>query len=414
MSEAFNYHALFVNPTTTAFISRLDVDDKTQAALEHAAEAVKERLRPVLRSLAEKFGVKAPYSVPRFRQQGSSVYRTQNFPAHPPKQQVDLDLGVYLSASFMDSASDAAIRKLPAADLAKTYFEIVDTTLRKLCRDHGWEYAEGQKQNDRCCRIDLAKTGVHAHIDVPLYAAPDEEFERAALAESVAYASLSATLDSADLARELDRAGWDELEVIVMACRDGTWKESDVQKAIRHFRDAADSSGHPRVIRRIWRFAKSWRDFRWTAGGPSSVLLMEAVHRACLNLDRDGGDVLGCGRDDQILRRVFSGLSSQLRSDVLVHWGREPEDLNRAGQEVRETWAEEAFRAAAALERAGCEETLNFEQVIALVRSVFGQRIPDDVTLIKMNRSAVTGMFSGIGPAVQPPPQARIHRTSGA
>jgi hypothetical protein len=415
MTEVFNYHGLLLNQTSSAFINRLEIDSRTESALNTAASAVKDRLTPVLRQVAEKFGVKGPYSTPRYRLQGSAVYRTQNAPAHPPQQQVDQDLGVYISASFLESAADSSQRKLPAAALAKTYFEIVDKELRQLCRERGWEYAEGHKQNDRCCRINLATTGVDAHIDVPLYAAPDEEFERAMFAEATARAAVSfAAADSADRAREIDEVGWDQLEVVVMACRNGTWVESDVQKTIRHFRNAADSSGHPRVIRRLWRFVKSWRDFIWKSGGPSSILLMEIVQRICAELHRGGSDVLGDGRDDQMVRQVFPRMAHYLQREVIVHWGREAEDLNRGAPEEREAWASEAVRAASSLQRAACEASLNCDQVISLVRSVFGQRIPSDVTLIKMNRTAVSSLYGGIGPAIQPQPQARIQRTSGA
>lgn len=256
-SEVFNYHALFVSPSEKAFVTRLDIDTKTRAILDEATDAVKQALRPVVRALAEQFGVKAPYSSPRFRLQGSSVYRTQNYPAHTPHQQVDVDLGVYISASFMESASDAGPRKQPATALAKLYFDLVDSALRKLCRERGWWYPDSDKQNQRCCRIDLQPAGAHAHIDVPLYAAPDAEFERIVEAQMFAEASLTKSLDRADLSEELDRDGWEYLEVIVMACRDGTWTESDVQKAIEHFRAAANDSEHPRVMRRIRRFVKS-------------------------------------------------------------------------------------------------------------------------------------------------------------
>jgi hypothetical protein len=416
-SEAFNYHALFVNPSDKAFVTRLDIDRKTQAVLDDATDAVKQTLRPLLRELAEKFGIEAPYSSPRFRLQGSSVYRTQNYPAHTPAQQVDVDLGVYISASFMEGISDAGPRRQPATALAKLYFEIVDRALRKLCRERGWGYPDSDKQNQRCCRIDLGPAGVHAHIDVPLYAAPDEEFMRIVEAQlAIAASEFAKTFDSADLSRELDLDGWDDLEVIVMACRDGSWTESDVQKAIEHFRDAARDCGHPRVLRRIWRFVKSWRDFVWKAGGgPSSVLLMEITQRVCGELEQPATEFLGSGRDDRILRQVFARLGAHLKGPVWVDWGTTRENLNRAKtQEERDAWSFESSRAAAALQRAACEETLNFDQVISLVRTVFGQRISDDITLIKMSRSASSSHFAGLGPAIQPHPQSRVQRTAGA
>jgi hypothetical protein len=418
VTEAFNYHELFINPTASAFIGRLDLDTRTRDTLDDATKKVKDRLRPFLKTLAENNGVDPQYSTPRFRLQGSAVYGTQNYPAHPPEQQVDADLGVYISASFMAASEQAPVRKPKVSDLAKLYFEIVDRELRKLCREEGWDYAEGQKQNNKCCRIDLRRTGVAAHIDVPLYAAPDEQFVRLVESRKLAFEALSRSFDSAALSMELDRDRfWDELEVIVMASRDGSWNESDVQKAIQHFRDTMTDSGHPRVLQRIWRFVKAWRDYVWrVGGGPSSVLLMETVSRIVSDIRREGEDLLGCGRDDRILRQVFSRLGSCLQQSVWVHWDRDPEDLNARPSEDRAAFAGEARRAASALERAACEETLNFAQVISLVRTVFGQRIPEDVRLIKLSRSPVAGLATGAtaGPFIQPSPQKRVQRTTGA
>lgn len=414
-SEVFNYHSLFFHSSDKAFATRLDLDPRTRQVLETATEDVKRTLRPLVRALAEQYGISYPFSSPRFRLQGSSVYRTQNYPAHTPQQQVDVDLGVYISASFMDAASDAGPRKQPAKALAKAYFELVDGALRKLCKERGWGYPDSEKQNQRCCRIDLLPTGAHAHIDVPLYAAPDEEFVRIVESQTGLEVNFAKALDSADLSEDLDRDGWDELEVIVMACRDGTWNESDVQKAIEHFRQVARESGHPYVMRRVWRYVKAWRDFAWkTGGGPSSVLLMEVVQRICRELDQAGTDLLGCGRDDQILRQIFGRLGVHLAGSVMVQWGNSQEDLNRAkSQAMGDEWAAEASRAATSLTRAACEETLNFAQVISLVRTVFGHRISDDVTLIKLSRTT-TAKLLGIGPAVQPNPQSRVQRTAGA
>lgn len=414
MTEVFDYHRLFQNPTETAFIRRLDLDPRTIKVLDEAEEAIRGRLRPSLKALAERFGVKAPYSTPRFRRQGSSVYRTQNLPAHPPLQQVDVDLGVYLSASFMENVADASQRKLPSSALAKLYFEIVDRELRALCREKGWEYADGEKQNDRCCRVILTNTGADAHIDLPLYAAPDAEFERAFIAEMLALEALAKSArDSADLSKELDREGWDELELIVLATRDGKWTESDVQKTIQHFRTVADATGHPNVLRRIWRFVKAWRDFTWQTGGPSSILLMEIVQRICLDTDSQE-DLLGAGRDDRILRHIFSQLPAYLQRDMLVQWGRNPEDLNRASVETRRAWSHAASVAAANLNRAAVDNGLLIPQVISLVRTVFGRRIPDDVTLVKMPRavSLATAVVAAPAAVVQPAP--RIQRTTGA
>lgn len=386
MTEVFNYHALFVNSTTTAFISRLDIDVKTEETLNQAAEELKAWLKPVLQNLAEQQGVKPPHSVPRFRLQGSSVYKTQNIPAHIPHQQVDLDLGVYISASFMENISaQNPLSRTPAANLAKIYFSIIDAQLRKLCIKRKWRYAEGCKQKDRCCHIELVTMDVHAHIDVPLYVAPNREFEDELVDKNLTTMKIGKALACADVSPELDYWGWEALEIVVIACRDGTWAESDVQKANSHFQNALAASGNPTVMLRIWRFVKAWRDHTWKLGeGPSSILLMEIVRRVFAEVYRNGSSPLDSDRDDKVLRHIFTCMSHHLTRNVLVKWGRMAEDLNRERtQEERNAWAAEAARAARLLERAACDKTLNLDQVILLVRTVFGQRIPGDVTLIK-------------------------------
>ncbi|HAL38938.1 MAG TPA: hypothetical protein DCP03_12835 [Polaromonas sp.] len=419
METAINYHALFQNATDKAFISRLELDAATARMLKEAVTKVESTLRPLLKKLAESNGLKWPLSEPQFRPQGSSVYKTQNAPAHVPDQQVDVDHGVYIAAAFFEATSlmgnllGAPKKSLPAATLAKAYFELVDKALRSLCNKEGWRYAEGETKKDTCCRIDLSPKGVHAHIDVPLYAAPNEQFEKVALK--------FLTMDSAvfaeakrDISPEIDRDGWDELEVVVMATREGEWKESDVQVTIKHFKDAMAASGHPFVLRKLWRYVKAWRDHVWKkGGGPSSILLMEAVHRV-LDVSRsDVRELLASSREDHILQFVFNHLPLHLSGPVMVRWGREAEDLNAGTQEARIQWCEYARHCASNLSRAGQDERMTADQVISLVRERFGSRIPNDSTLVKSSRPTAVPFLAAI-PKSQPDPQARIHRTTGA
>ncbi|MCY1166509.1 MAG: CBASS cGAMP synthase [Pseudomonadota bacterium] len=420
MEPVINYHALFQNPTEKAFVHRLALDAKTERVLKDASTKVQNTLRPLLKQLAEKNGLQWPLTEPQFRPQGSSVYKTQNAPAHTPEQQVDMDLGVYIAAAFfeatitLDSARGAVRRSLPAGALAKAYFALVDKALRGLCNVEGWRYAEGEAKKDTCCRIDLTSEGVHAHIDVPLYAAPNEQFERAALMfRRMTMDSVQFTAAKADLSSELDRDGWDELKVVVMATRDGEWNESDVQVTIKHFKDAMNDSGHPFVLRKLWRYVKAWRDQNWKdGGGPSSILIMEAVNRILDPTQKEIRDLLGSGREDILLQFIFERLPAQLSVPVIVHWGREPEDLNRGTSDAKAQWRELARQCGANLTRAGGDAQLTAGQVISLVLERFGARIPRDESLIKIARAAVP--FLAATPKSHPDPQQRIHRTTGA
>src|SRR5450830_483026 len=203
--ENYNFHGLFSNATGACLISRLDLDPKCEAELDSAVAKVKKALTPVLSGIAEKAGVQHPYRVPRYRLQGSKVYGTQNSPAHAPKQQVDVDLGTYLAATFLDTISQQGGKKIqvPAKDIAGLYFNTVDKTLRELSRLEGWKYLDGKERKSNCCRIDLSPKGFDAHIDVPLYAMPNAEFEK--IAKSMVFDSAMTIVEArSDLAPKID------------------------------------------------------------------------------------------------------------------------------------------------------------------------------------------------------------------
>lgn len=416
--EMHNFHELFQNAGGTGFIARLDLDRNCEIELESAVEKVKKALTPTLSKLAEKVGVEAPYRSPKYRLQGSKVYKTQNAPAHVPQQQVDVDLGVYLAAAFLDTMSrhDGEMIQIPAKHIAKLYFQAVDTALRQLAKAEGWNYLDGEHKKDNCCRIDLSPKGVDAHIDVPLYAMPNGEFEK--LAKSLTFDGMhlaNEALARSDLGDQIDEDGWEQLEFVVMATRKGEWSESDVQKVIQHFKDAATRIGHPKILRRLWRYTKAWRDFNWQSGAsPSSILLMEAIVRIFDENQALTEELFTSNRDDKLLWHIFSRLASYLRDDVTVHWGSEPEPLNRGSEQDRNIWAAAADRCAEILRRCLQDPELQPSQIVSLVTLQFGQRIPRDPSLIKAIRRA-PGLALGLGtPLQQPSPQTRIRSTQGA
>jgi len=415
-NEAFNFHKLFLHSSDKAFINRLEIDDITAREMGKAVELIKDALSPALRKLALELNVPPQYATPRFRFQGSTVYKTQNSPAHIPQQQVDSDLGVYIAAVFMSNASNGDTgKKYPARELAKRYFEVVDKLLSDLCKQQGWKYAEGHKQKDTCCRIDLSPKGVHAHIDVPLYATPNEQFAKVLALEEQLKKSVAFADARANIAPQIDEDGWDELTVIVMATRSGEWTESDVQIVIQHFKNAATRFEHPYVLRRIWRYVKAWRDYTWRDGkSPSSVLLMEAVVKI-LDMDIEKSkQLLGSGRDDRILHYVFSHLGTTLSGDVIVNWSSSQEDLNRGDKTQRAQWSLAAKTCHQHLDQALFEASLQFEQVISHVRIGFGHRIPNDIKLLVFLAGTANSAYASTPPKKQPPPQERIHRTTGA
>ena len=195
---------------------------------------------------------------PRFRLQGSWSYLTCIQRAHG-SQEMDLDYGVYLPVSVFEDHKPRVA--------AKAYFDLVEKLLEKLCLVEGWVL---DRNNDKCIRLKVADW---AHIDVPLYAAPEHIFltiqERAAVLKAE-YADFNAAFD-------LTESFWEEMDGIHLARRNGTWKPSDPAAVTRWWRDMMEEHGPQ--LRRVCRYIKAWRDLWWPTGGPSSVALMIAIAR---------------------------------------------------------------------------------------------------------------------------------------
>ena len=76
---------------------------------------------------------------------------------------MDWDFGVYLPVSVWEDNG-------PPRAMAKLYFQLVESLLRDLCKEKGWQLYSGK---DTCIRVQIA---AWAHIDIPLYAAPEDQF----------------------------------------------------------------------------------------------------------------------------------------------------------------------------------------------------------------------------------------------
>lgn len=97
---------------------------------------------------------------------------------------------------------------------AKEYFSIVEEALAPLVKDKGWKFG---KPKSTCVRISIS--GLGAHIDVPLYAAPDNDF--ATLKESVllkAALTMDARFSEAQFEEEdLSEDQWFEFTTVRLA-----------------------------------------------------------------------------------------------------------------------------------------------------------------------------------------------------
>lgn len=302
---------------------------------------------------------------PRFRTQGSWSYNTCVQPPFMPTQEIDWDFGVYLPVSVWEENG-------PPHKMAKTYFVLVEGLLDSLCRAKGWTMVSGK---DTCIRIQVA---TWAHIDIPLYAAPEHKFtqimEKAACASRAGSCSQdSISLESAAFG-EMTEQFWADIDQIVMATRTGEWKFSDPEAVARWFKDRVLE--HTEQLRRVCCYLKGWRDYHWQdGGGPTSVSIMIAVAQAFEHQR---------GRDDLAVEKSAEHLSAAIRGELRERGIDDAaEDFNnRLSLEEKILASTKALELVGAIQRARtCSQHLG-HQAIANLRSVFGDRIPNRMELI--------------------------------
>lgn len=371
-----NAHAVFYQPEgNTDFLHRLNLSDEEQEHLRSARDMIRAHLvkafrdweswlvREALFAAASQKPLSSPLR-PRFRQQGSMAYYTVNRPAWMPPQEVDLDDGLFLPTEMLGEAGQTE-----PAILTGGLFAIVENALSSLCKQNGWEI----ELKDTCVRIKL-NHGSAAHIDLPIYAIPEKEYQkiRGSLAVSSQFSVKDA--DGLDLAEEAYRqlASGE----IMLAHRELGWIRSDPRKLEDWFIDAVKR--HGALLRRVCRYLKAWRDHTWQRGGPSSIALMACVV-AIFDGESNGFDER---RDDQTLLRVSCLLVNKFEQRI----------ANPVVQDLflDEGWDEKGLRTqyieAALTLRTTVHSTLtssvNARQVISGLRTVFGTRIPNDPSLV--------------------------------
>jgi hypothetical protein len=97
-------------PDGVSFLQKLDLRRPEVESLESAQAKVRAALRKGF-AAASRRELQAQVS-PRFFTQGSYAYKTINRPAFPPRQQKDLDDGLYLPLTFVKG-----LRPSQAADV---------------------------------------------------------------------------------------------------------------------------------------------------------------------------------------------------------------------------------------------------------------------------------------------------------
>lgn len=338
-----------------------------RAYLERCRNDIRDHLKKGIGEASVKyFGLPHPI-IPRFRTQGSWSYNTCIQPSHLPPQEMDWDYGVYLPLEVWEKNG-------PPKEMAKKYFDLVETLLQSLCDKNGWELVPGK---DTCIRVQVA---MHAHMDIPLYAAPAEQFvkiyERAILKSTAAQHNKAATaMDSAD-ADQIDAQDWDELRCIAMATREGIWKESDPEKVSRWFR--AKIGMLTPQLQRICRYVKAYRDHHWKEGGPSSIVMMIAIAQQFKPAE---------GRDDLALEQAAEILSKALQGEVReagIDEGKE--DFNAKLDYFQKLDAAAKFNALAkALRQCRNSDISARTEVVRSLKIQLGERIPNRPDLIEVD-----------------------------
>ena len=384
---ALNLHRLLHGTSTLpGFLGNICVPDGDQAVMREARDAIRAELKARFRAisdsdpLAKAFIVESSlrYSfanedlrqlrlTPKFRSQGSYVYATLNDPVpdHVPPQQVDLDDGVFLPTSFVNQEQPVIA--------AKAYFDAVESALAELCKRRGWTL---NKEKSSCVRIHV---GPKIHIDLPLYAIPDEDFERIEMMSKSSGLRTMAMESAVLLEAEYEAVPDDH---IMLAEREGTWRKSDPRALERWF--IAAIKRHSEALRHVCRYLKAWRDMQWKDpldGIPSITLMAIAVNAFDAAGPRPSSD-----REDRALLKVATAMPAALGSTI-ANPVVDGETLDGGWSKARR--ADYVLRARAL---AACLEAAmggsSPDAAIVRMQDCLGERIPDQPSLVQPDGEA--------------------------
>lgn len=366
---ALNAHRVFDNTTENNYLAAITVESRKEEGLRSARDTVRGTLKAAFKNWSGIVASEALFETaaasqhtlqPKFRMQGSFAYRTLNEPAQKP-QEIDLDDGMFLPVSYLAEQGGSH----PAV-IHTGYFDLVEAALAPLCDEKGWEL---ETDLPSCVRIRL---GDGVHMDVALYAIPDEEFE--VLVEKAAFNSQGRVMmrDAIEITDATYRAL--DPNQIMLAHREEGWKPSDPRKLEDWVRDSI--AKHGPQFRRVCRYLKGWRDYQWSECRLASIALMACVREAF-----DAAPAIAENRDDLRLLDVAQRLPALLRSQI--------DNPVVEGQRLDEKWSNEQradyvakAEVLAARVRQALHGTDAKQMALNELIAAFGRRLPDDVTLI--------------------------------
>jgi|GEM_PF-166151 len=374
-----NASSLFMgSQTLPAYHKAISPCDKARAALVSADKKIRHTLRTAARRMTDEMtkhrvlasrrfikdgGSELKFEL-RFLWQGSLAYDTAVDPAHKPPQQCDLDDGIYVRTSFFGHDN-------PAVASGKL-FKFVESVLEPLCQKEGWTLV---KNKNTCIRIELDK---EKHIDLPLYAIPDDEF---VVMSNAARRTFGENLNVND--RNLRWMMDEEKSLriphdrVMLAHRKLKWIPSD-PRALHDWFEAKVEEFGPQ-LRRASRYFKGWRDFRFLSNGPESITLMVCVVLAYEEQDTLFED----DRDDAAILQIANKLPGYFASDIanpVLNDASKP--LNDWSDDQRKQYIDAANGLIDLLTRA-LENNFDAHRTVDRLVEAFGDRVPVRPDLVK-------------------------------
>lgn len=351
------------------FLEALDLTSDDKQSIDAARKGIRHVLREDLSTALREKGYMGRMCEPKFYIQGSWAYKTLNRPCQTPPQQSDVDDGVYLPLSII---KEEAKPHLAIND----FFSAVTEVLEPLCNDSGWEL----KRQANCVRIIISH---YAHIDLPLYAIPDDQY---LLLKAEMSARNIMILDSIDATAATQT--WKRLpsDQILLACDRG-WIKSDPLSMKEWFEQEVQDKG--KQLRRVIRYIKGFRDQQWVDKGPSSILLMAA---ACPLFE------LEYKRDDEALLTVLKGIPQALRDGVLSPIDQDVYLTAALSEGEIEAAAEKFEMFAKYLEAAMSLSANAKEQACYWMQEMLGDRFPSRPDLIDVKPTGLPAAIAAVEP----------------
>jgi hypothetical protein len=370
-------------------LSKLELLADEQRKLQTAKKKIRDHLRAVIASETKRrFG--KPIT-PRFFTQGSEAYKLLNRRAWMPPQEIDVDDGLYLPMTFVKGNGPA--------EAAEIFFAIIDAALKELIKREKWK---GFEEKDTCARVLIDDC---LHVDVPLYAIPDDQFGR--LAKAAMDQAIADSADSIDFmsSRRMRIDRWDQIESdkVLLAHRKENWKPSDPRKVHDWFLGAIDFYGE--LLRRECRYLKAWRD-QHKLDHISSIILMVCAFEA---FDEVGHQQLP-RRDDLALLEITSRLADMFAGEI-----QNPADRQEVlGSSWTYEQRQQAIKAANEMHEQ-LDDAINHcylpQVAVDHLKAIFGERVPNRPDLVKAHSAAAAAVAAS--PTIMVPAPAVGRSTSG-